>query len=163
MATSRFESYVRETLADGVKERRAALKKAFDDEKAKIEAKLSALEEIAKEGIQAINAKIDATARKWGWAVLEDSDPVLSPPHFFKSTCSDRFDAARTQRDYSDSWSSGSYYVCGKVREAQLALREFDAAVEKTARRLVVCKMDLHMKPDAFDKMMADAIANLLK
>ena len=58
MATARFESYVRETLADGVKERRAALKKAFDDEKAKIEAKLAALKEIADEGLEALNAKI---------------------------------------------------------------------------------------------------------
>ncbi len=160
MATARFESYVRETLADGVKERRAALKKAFDDEKAKIEAKIAALEEIATEAVKAANAKIDATARKWGWTVREDSDPALHADRSFGSSCSSRFDAARTQYEYDRGEHS---YVCGKVREAQLALREFDAAVEKAARRLVVCKMDLHMKPDAFDKMMADAIAKLLK
>lgn len=162
MATARFESYVRETLADGVKERRAALKKAFDDEKAKIEAKLAALEEIATEAVKAANAKIDAQARKWGWTVREDSDPAFRSDRSFRSSCSSRFDAARTQYERGDSWSEHSY-VCGKVREAQLALREFDAAVEKAARRLVVCKMDLHMKPEAFDKMMADAIAKLLK
>ena len=161
MATARFESYVRETLADGVKERRAALKKAFDDEKAKIEAKLAALEEIATEAVKAANAKIDATAKKWGWTVREDSDPAFRPDRSFRSSCSSRFDAVREEYDHSEG---GRYsYVCGKVREAQLALREFDAAVEKAARRLVVCKMDLHMKPEAFDKMMADAIAKLLK
>ncbi len=162
MATARFESYVRETLADGVKERRAALKKAFDDEKAKIEAKLAALKEVADAAVEAANAKIDAMARKWGWTVREGSDPALKPDRCFGSSCSTRYDEARTEYERGGNWSEYSY-VCGKVREAQLALREFDAAVEKAARRLVVCKMDLHMKPEAFDKMMADAIAKLLK
>lgn len=161
MAESRFDKYVRETLADGVKERRAALKKAFDDEKAKLEAKFAALKEIADEGVRATNAKIDATAKKWGWTIREDSDPVLQPGRCFGNNVGDRFEEAHMQYE-PGNWDR-SVYVTGKVREAQLALAAFDAAVEKAARRLVVCKMDLHMKPDAFDKMMAEAIAKLLK
>ena len=161
MAESRFDKYVRETLADGVKERRAALKKTVDDEKAKLEAKLAALKEIADEGVRATNAKIDAAAKKWGWTIREDSDPVLRFNRCFKDNVGDRFEEAHMQYE-PGNWDR-SVYVTGKVREAQLALEAFDAAVEKAARRLVVCKMDLHMKPDAFDKMMAEAIAKLLK
>ena len=161
MAESRFERYVRDTLADGVKERRAALEKAFDDEKAKIEAKLAALEEIANEAAKAANAKIDATAKRWGWTIREGSDPAFQSGRGFKNAASSRFEEARTQYE-PGNWGH-SVYATGKVREAQLALEAFDEAVGKAASRLVVCKMDLHMKPDAFDKMMADAIAKLLK
>lgn len=159
MATARFESYVRETLADGVKERRAALKKAFDDEKAKIEAKLAALEEIATEAVKALNAKIDAAARKMGWHVNEGGDPAVELGRNFGSACGSRFVEAASEYDYPH----GTTYKNGPAKEARDALDAFDAAVEKAATRLVVVKMDLGMKADAFDKAVADAVAKLLK
>lgn len=159
MATARFESYVRETLADGVKERRAALKKAFDDENARIETKVRALKEIATEGLKALNAKIDAAARKMGWHVNEGSDPAVELGRNFGSACGCRFVEAQTEYDYPH----GTTYKNGPAKEAKDALDAFDAAVEKAATRLVVVKMDLGMKADAFDKAMADAIAKLLK
>lgn len=82
MGESRFEAYVRETLAEGVKARRDALQKAFDDEKAKIRKRIDTLKEIMDEGLKVLNARIDAQAKKWGWTVDESTGPVVEPCTF---------------------------------------------------------------------------------
>ena len=158
MGESRFEVYVRETLAEGVKARRDALQKAFDDEKAKIKKRIDTLKEIMDEGLKALNAKIDAQAKKWGWTVDESTNPAVEPCNF-TGNCNTRFPEARTEYDYG----RGSHFVTGAVKAAEDALSDFDEKVKKAGRRLVVCKVDLHMKPQEFDKMMAGMIADLIK
>lgn len=163
MAESRFERYVRDTLADAVKERRDELKAAVEEAKVDLDAKAKAFQEIADEACAEADKKIRALAKKWGWTPVPgtEKDKIVIPCSM-KSDLSNAFTELRTEY----SCYGGRYedrHVGGPVAAAQKALAEFDDAVEKAARRLVVCKMDLHMKPDAFDKMMAEAIAKLLK
>lgn len=159
MGESRFERYVRAQLKEQTAAKRAALEEACKVENARIETKVKALEEIAMEGLKALNAKIDAAARKMGWHVNEESDPAVELGRSFDSACGHRFAEAQTEYDYP----RGSTYKNGPAKEARDALDAFDAAVEKAATRLVVVKMDLGMKADAFDKALADAVAKLLK
>lgn len=159
MGESRFERYVRAQLKEQTAAKRAALEEAYKVEVARIKTKVKALEEIATEGLKALNAKIDAAARKMGWHVNEGSDPAVELRRNFGSACGYRFAEAQTEYDYS----RGSTYKNGPAKEAEDALDAFDAAVDKAATRLVVVKMDLGMKADAFDKALADAVAKLLK
>ena len=159
MGESRFERYVRSTLREKTQAHRDALKAKFDAEKAKIDAKIKALEEIATEGLKALNAKIDAQAKKFGWHVRNGADPVLDTGRNFPGSAQSRYEEAATEYDYG----VGSHYKTGPVREAEDAVKAFDAEIEKAAVRLVVCKVDLHMKPQEFDKMMAGMIADLVK
>ena len=159
MGESRFERYVRAQLKEQTAAKRAALVEAYRVEVARIETKVKALEEIATEGLKALNAKIDAAARKMGWHVNEGSDPAVETGRSFGSACGHRFVEAQSEYDYTH----GTTYRNGPAKEARDALDAFDAAVEKAATRLVVVKMDLGMKADAFDKALADAVAKLLK
>lgn len=159
MGGSRFERYVRAQLKEQTAAKRAALEEAYKVEVARIETKVKALEEIATEGLKALNAEIDAAARKMGWHVNEESDPAVELGRSFDSACGYRFVEAQTEYDYP----RGSTYKNGPAKEARDALDAFDASVEKAATRLVVVKMDLRMKADAFDKALADAVAKLLK
>ena len=159
MGESRFERYVRAQLEEQTAAKRAALEEAYRVEVARIETKVKALEEIATEGLKALNAKIDAAARKMGWHVDEKGDPVVETGRSFSSACGHRFVEAQSKYDYPH----GTTYKNGPAKEARDALDAFDAAVKKAATRLVVVKMDLGMKADAFDKALADAVAKLLK
>lgn len=160
MGESRFERYVRSVLREKTQAHRDALKAKFDAEKAKIDAKVDALEAIAEEGFKALNAKIDAQAKKFGWHVREDADPVLAiGRHGFSSSAQSRYEEAATEYDYG----IGSHYKTGPVREAEDAIKAFDAEVEKAAVRLVVCKVDLHMKPQEFDAALDAAVEKLVK
>jgi len=159
MGESRFERYVRSTLREKTQAHRDALKAKFDAEEAKIDAKVKALEEIAAEGLKALNAKIDAQAKKFGWHVREEADPVLDFSRGFSSSARSRYEEAATEYDYGVD----SRYVTGPVREAEDAVKAFDAEVEKAAVRLVVCKIDLHMKPQEFDAALDAAVEKLVK
>lgn len=158
MGESRFERYVREQLKELTKDRRAELEKAYEYAKQAVDGKLSDLRKIADAGLKAINAKLDAAARKFGWHVDETAVPVAELTSF-SSNCGKRYEEAATGYDYG----IGQYYVNGEVRKAKKALDDFDAAVEKAATRLVVVKMDLGMKAEAFDRAMAEAVAKLLR
>lgn len=159
MATSRFEAYVRETLAEAVKPRRDELEKAVKDAEADIKEKVKALNRIAKKGIDALNAQLDRVAtEKFGWKVDgEDPCPAVVLPN--GTVNASRYAEADAEYNYALGRRA---YKNGPAKKASAALFGFDGAVEKAATRLVVCKMDLHMKPEAFDKAMADAVAKLL-
>lgn len=158
---TRFETYVRDTVADLTRARRDELVAALDAEKAKIDAKLASLKEIVDEGLKALNAKVDAQARKFGWHVDERADPAVEAS-CFESNCRGRYKEAA--KDYVRRGDMHEFGYCGQaVRAAAGAVEEFDALVEKTVTRLVVLKKDFNMKPDAFDQAMAEAVAKIVK
>ena len=163
MAESRFDRYVRDTLADAVKARRDELAAAVESAQAELGKKMDALREIADEACAEADRKIRALARKWGWKTVPGSEKEkIVETYSFPGNLGKTFAELQTEygcygRRYKDR------YVGGPVAAAQQALDEFDAAVEKAARRLVVVKKDLGMKAEAFDKAMADAVAKLIK
>lgn len=163
MAESRFDRYVRDTLADAVKGRRDELVAAVDKAQADLDAKAKVFQEIADEACAEADKKIRALAKKWGWKPVPGSEKdKIVKPYSMRSDLSNAFDELRTEY----SRYGGRYedrHVGGPVAAAQKALAEFDDAVEKAARRLVVVKKDLGMKAEAFDKAMAEAVAKLLK
>ena len=154
---TRFESYVKDQLKELTAKRREELEKTHEAITAKLDAKVDALKEIADEGLKALNAKIDAQAKRWGWHVDESADPAMERTGFVDN-CHRRY--AELKTDYS--YSVGRHYANEEALAALKALEDFDESVRKAATRLVVLKKDLNMKSDAFDKAMADAVAKLL-
>lgn len=161
MAESRFERYVREALKEKTQERRDELEKRFNDELASINRRIDTLREIADEAIEALNKRLDAQAAKWGWNVLPDTCR-LAELESFNGHAITRYDAARSKYDYGQP-GTARLYLYGPVAEAQRALIKFDNAVERAATRLVVCKVDLHMRPEQFDAALDEAVRKLLK
>ena len=163
MTESRFDRYVRETLADATKARRDELKAAVDKAQADLDAKAKAFQEIADGACAEADKKIRALAKKWGWKPVPGSEKdKIVKPYSMRSDLSNAFEELRTEY----VGFNGRYedrHVGGPVAAAQRELNEFDAAVEKAARRLVVVKKDRGMKAEAFDKAMAEAVAKLLK
>lgn len=163
MAEGRFEKYVRETLADGTKARRDELAAAIERAEADLDAKEKALQEIAGEACAEADRKIRALVRRWGWTAAPGSEKTrIVEPFSLRSNLSSAFVEFKTTYErrgdvYAD------WHVGGPVAVAQRKLAEFDDAVEKAARRLVVVKKDLGMKAEAFDKAMAEAVAKLMK
>lgn len=166
MATGRFEKYVRDTIAEGVKARRDKLVKAYEDEAKKVDAKVEALRNAVKDALEDVSSLVDNMAKQWGWKVNKgyvNNQAVSFSDVYGFSDLYRRYDISA--KEYvTDSDRNGRYfYMNGKAGDAYLALKEFDEKVEKAANRLVVAKMDLRMKVDEFDKMIAEAIAKLMK
>lgn len=163
MAESRFDQYVRETLADATKARRDELAAAVKNAEAGLDAKTKAFREIMDEACAEADRKIRALAKKWGWKTVpgREKEQIVESSSF-SGNLGKTFVELHT--DYR--CCGGTYrhvYTGGPVAVAQRALADFDEAVEKAARRLVVVKKDLGMKAEAFDKAMAEAVAKLLK
>lgn len=160
---SRFDEYVRDTLADATKERRDELAAAVESAQAELDAKVKALEALKDAACAEADRKIRALAKKWGWKTIPGSDRET-----IVETCAISGNLAKVFAEMSLDYRccNGTYrprHTDGAVAAAQKALDEFDADVEKAARRLVVVKKDLGMKAEAFDRAMADAVAKLLK
>lgn len=154
---TRFESYVNDRMKELTAKRREELEKACSAVTAKLDARVEALKEIADEGLKALNAKIDAQVKRWGWHVDKNASPAVERTRFDDNCCR-RY--AELKTDYS--YSVGQHYANEEALAALKALEDFDESVRKAATRLVVLKKDLNMKSDAFDKAMADAVAKLL-
>ena len=159
MAESRFERYVKAQVHELTKAKRDELEKRVEQERAKIDTQIAALREIAEEGLKGLNARLDAQAKKFGWHVKAGEDPLVEANNF-DGECHDRYKELRTSYDYD---THKSLYQSGPVHDAEQDLAKFDEAVEKAATRLVVLKMDLGMKADAFDAAVAEAVEKLLK
>jgi hypothetical protein len=159
MAESRFERYVKAQVHELTKAKRDELEKRVEEIDAQIETQINTLREIADEGLRELNARIDAQATKFGWHVKAGSDPVVEANNF-SGECHDRYRELVTEYDYDNH---RKVYMSGPAREAEQALEDFDESVEKAATRLVVLKMDLGMKADAFDAAVAEAVEKLLK
>lgn len=163
MVKNRFEEYVRDTLADETKARRDELVAAVEKAEADLDAKAKAFQEIADEAFAEADRKIRALAKKWGWKPVPGSEnDKIVQTRSVRSSLSDAFVELRTEYVRCGGRCEDRY-VDGPAAAAQRELAEFDEAVEKAARRLVVVKKDLGMKAEAFDKAMADAVAKLVK
>lgn len=166
MATGRFEKYVRDTIAEGVKARRDKLVKAYEDEAKKVDAKVDALRNAIKDALEDVSSLVDNMAKQWGWKVNKSyakNQAVSISDVYGSSDLGRRYDIS-VKEYIVDSDRDGRYfYMNGKAGDAYCALKDFDEKVEKAATRLVVSKMDLGMKVDEFDKLIAETIAKLMK
>lgn len=161
MAKARFESYVEERVKELASAKRAKLKAAYDAEVAKVDRQCDKYLKAVEDGVEALVSKVVAQAKRDGCAVggPEDAKKAVEAV----STCAkDRIRGLvgpRAEYDYKAGgyrWPEGT-----PVRGAQDALEAFDKLCAREARRLVVYKMDLGMKPEAFEKMLAEAAGKI--
>lgn len=154
MAKARFESYVEERVKEIAAPRRAKLQAAYDAEKAKVDARFETYLATIRRGADALVRKVFAKAEADGCALRG------SPEEFDASPTGGLEGRLRYALglgaiyDYEkrgDVWPEGT-----PVRKAQDALEAFDGLCEKEARRIVVYKMDLGMKPEKFEAMLAE-------
>ena len=161
MAKSRFESYVEERVKELAAPRRAKLQAAYDAEKARIDERFGKYAEMVKQGVDALIGKVFAKAKADGCAIQVEPgevEPAL--------TCrlKDQLRYALGLGAIYDYEKGGNVWPEGTpVRKAQDALEAFDALCAREARRIVVYKMDLGMKPEAFEKMLAETAMKINK
>ena len=162
MATSRFECYVEECMKELTAGKRAKLQAAYDTEVAKIEKQRDKYLKMVKDGVETLVRKGAVQAMRDGCDTggdeIEDAKETLSTyvgdqirTMFGPRTKYDRVSGERL-------WPEGT-----PARKAQDALRAFDALCAKEVKRIVVYKMDLGMKPEAFEKMLAETAEKIGK
>ena len=154
MAKARFESYVEERVGEIAAGRRAKLKAAYDAEVAKIKSQRDKYLKMVEVGVDALVRKVVAQAERDGCAVGETGDATGVLSNYVKDRVRE---VIGPQTEYDCDFRGNRWPEGTRVREAQDALEAFDALCEKEARRIVVYKMDLGMKPEAFEKMLAEA------
>ena len=161
MAKSRFECYVEERVKELAAPRRAKLQAAYDAEKAKVDERFERYLATIRQGMDALVRKVFIKANADGCAIQVEPgevEPAL--------TCSleNRLKEALGLEAKFDYEKGGNVWPKGTpVRKAQDALEEFDELCGREARRIVVYKMDLGMKPEAFEKMLAEAAMRINK
>ena len=161
MAKSRFECYVEERVKELAAPRRAKLQAAYDAEKAKVDERFGKYAEMIQQGVDVLVRKVFIKANADGCAIQVEPgevEPAL--------TCSleNRLKEALGLEAKFDYEKGGNVWPKGTpVRKAQDALEEFDELCGREARRIVVYKMDLGMKPEAFEKMLAEAAMRINK
>ena len=155
MGKSRFECYVEERVKELAAPRRAKLQAAYDAEKAKVDERFERYLATIRQGMDALVRKVFIKANADGCAIQVEPgevEPAL--------TCSleNRLKEALGLVVKYDYEKGGNVWPKGTpVRKAQDALEEFDELCGREARRIVVYRMELGMKPEAFEKMMAEA------
>ena len=157
---NRFEKYVEERVSELASERRAKLKAAYDAEVAKIDRRRDAYIRTIETGVEALVQKVVAQAKKDGCRVDETDPEQTALSNYAKDLVVAAVGLKQTY-EYSSHeyrWPEGT-----AVREAQDALNAFDELCAKEARRIVVYKKDLGMKPEAFEKMMAEVAKTINK
>ena len=160
MAKARFESYVEERVAELAAVKRAKLKAAFDAEVAKVNRQRDKYIKEAEEGVKALIRKIVEQARKDGCVIGKTDEATSYLSGYAKNAVNEAL-GLRPVFNYDTKenlWPEGT-----EVRKAQDALMEFDRLCEKEAHRVVVYKMDLGMKPEAFEKMLAEVSEKINK
>lgn len=164
MATPRFEAFVRERMDDLVKAKREALQKKYDDEVEKVAKTLKKYQDMAAKGARKLLDAIVAKAAEDGHAV--DKEKVEEAWGSVGGHVRRALDAVFPDlHEYSEfegcawtmRWPDGT-----PAEEARKARRDFDAKVEKAVRKLVVYKMDLGLKPEKFEEMLAAAAKELV-
>ena len=161
MAKARFESYVEERVKELAAPRRAKLQAAYDAERARIDERFGKYAETIQQGVDALVRKVFIKANADGCAIQVEPgefEPAL--------TCSleNRLKEALGLEAKYDYEKGGNVWPKGTaVRRAQDALEGFDELCAREARRIVVYKMDLGMKPEAFEKMLAEAAERINK
>lgn len=160
MAKARFESYVEERVAELAAGKRAKLKAAFDAEVAKVNRRRDKYLKAVEEGVEALVRKIVEQARKDGCHVGETDEATGYLSSYAKNAVNEALGLQMTfdSNTCKHLWPEGT-----TVRKAQDALMEFDRLCEREAHRVVVYKMDLGMKPEAFEKMLAEVSEKINK
>lgn len=160
MAKSRFESYVEQRVAELAAPKRARLLAEFEDRKAEAGKAKEKYVAIVEDGVEALVQTIVETAKKDGLPVDDRAAGMKRELSAYAKGClyetaglAERYDRDRNEH----LWPKGT-----EARKAQDALREFDALCEREARRITVYKMDLGMKPEKFEAMLAE-VADKLK
>lgn len=154
MATSRFESYVDERVAELAAPRREKLKAAYDAEEAKVKARFDKYLTMVQQGIDALVRKVFAKAKADGCNIqveLEEIDYALSDFLAGKLRGAFGLEKKYVFEEHKSVWPEGT-----TIREAQDALEAYDALCRKEAKRITVYKMDLGMKPEKFEAMLAE-------
>lgn len=155
MAKARFESYVEERVKEVAAPRRAKLQAAYDAEKAQVDERFDRYAEMIRQGVDALVRKVFIKANADGCAIQVgpgEVEPALTCR--LKDMLKDALglSAKYVYEERRRVWPKGT-----PVRRAQDALEAFDALCTREAKRIVVYKMDLGMKPEAFERMMAEA------
>ena len=161
MAKSRFECYVEERVKELAAPRRAKLQAAYDAEKAKVDERFEKYVEMVKQGVDALVRKVFAKAKADGCVIQTgpgEVEPALTCNLENRLKEALRLKAKYVYEECRHVWPEGT-----PVRKAQDALEAFDALCAREARRIVVYKMDLGMKPEAFEKMMAETAVKINK
>ena len=160
MAKARFESYVEERVAEIAADRRAKLKAAFDAEVAKMRKLSDKYMKTIERGVEALVQNVAEQARKDGCRVgkTDEAGETLSSYAMNQLKAVLGLQEMYDYRSHEHLWPEGT-----EARKAQDALKEFDRLCEKEAHRVVVYKMDLGMKPEAFEKMLAEVAEKLNK
>jgi hypothetical protein len=155
MATkSRFESFVEERVNELAAPRRAVLKAALDAEVAKIDERFDKFLKMLQQGVDTLVQKIFAKAKADGCVIKVEPGEVEAA---LSSYVKDKLKGALGfEKEYVYEKHRHLWPEATAARKAQDALDEFDALCEKEARRIVVYKMDLGMKPEKFEAMLAE-------
>lgn len=158
MAKARFESYVEERVAELAAGRRAKLKAAFDAEVVKMKNLRGKYMKTVEKGVEALVRNVAEQARRDGCRVggTDEVGKTLSSYAMNQLQATLGLQEMYDYRSREHRWPEGT-----EVRKAQNALEEFDRLCEREAHRVVVYKMDLGMKPEAFEKMLAEVAEKL--
>ena len=160
MAKARFESYVEERVAELAARRRAKLKAAFDAEVAKVNRQRDKYLKAVEEGVEALVRKTVEQAKRDGCAVGKTDEATSYISSYAKNAVNE---ALGLQPIFDSNTCKHLWPEGTSVRKAQDALMEFDRLCEREAHRVVVYKMDLGMKPEAFEKMLAEVSEKINK
>lgn len=166
MSESRFEKYVRETVMDGVREKRDALKAEVKAAEADLDSKMTELLSLINEHVKKAGIEVEKRMAKFGWHAGAEYKGRLLDGAVRESTWKSELEKRVDELNRLFVYELGRYeYTDEKhpVREAKAKLRAFDERVDKAIRRLVVMKVDLKMKTDEFDKALNNKVKEIMK
>lgn len=164
MSESRFERYVRETVMDGVREKRDALVAEVKSAEAEVESVFSELESIINRHLSKAGLEIEKHIAKIGWHLVDGCQGELLDGAISGSSWRSHLDDRIQELVRTYEYSKGGYVYSKDhpVRTAKEALEKFNERIEKAIRRLVVMKVDLKMKTDEFDRALNDKVKEIL-
>jgi len=154
MAKARFEEYVEERVAELAKPKRDKLEAALKEAEEALERQRDKYVKMVEDGIGKLVHDVVIQARKDGCKVSEDTKDArdsLSP--YAKGQVRKM---VGLQKEYVSSYAKECWPEGTVARGIQDELDRFNAFCAKEARRIVVYKMDLGMKPEKFEAMLAE-------
>lgn len=156
--TPRFEAYVRERVQDMTAAKREKLAQKLTEEERLVEDVKRRYKKMLEKAWRDAVGKVADAADKNGDPIDKSWLLEFMTPHDIERITTNAF-GVKTTFDYDTRrtvWAEGT-----EVRRAQDALAKFDEDVEKAVRRIVVYKMDLGLKPDAFEKLLEETVEKL--
>ena len=153
MAKARFEEYVEERVAELAKPKKDRLEAALKEAEEALEKQRDKYVKMVEDGIVKLVASVVAQARKDGCKVSKDTEDAKdSLSSYAKDQVRKMVGLQKECVSYGkERWPKGTV-----ARGIQDELDRFDAFCAKEARRIVVYKMDLGMKPEKFEAMLAE-------